>query len=113
MSEYTKGKWEASHPQDNHAAFTSTLNLGKEILMSVTWGNTIPEGEQRANAELICSLHNAAVSINPSNPSAVAEGMEGLLIICGDIKAAETDAQLYRIVHDSLIPHLAKITGGK
>ena len=35
--------------------------------------------EAKANIELIVALHNSAVSINPSNPRAVAEGMGGII----------------------------------
>lgn len=36
-------------------------------------------GQVKADAELICALHNAALNINPSNPMAVAEGLGDLV----------------------------------
>ncbi|KKL74552.1 hypothetical protein LCGC14_2063730 [marine sediment metagenome] len=55
MINYTKGKWTASHPQDNHTAFISDNNFQQKILMSVQWGSDISEIEQRANAQLIAA----------------------------------------------------------
>lgn len=59
-------------------------------------------------AQEFCALHNTAISINPSNPMAVAEGMEAF------IKTLQKDIELgYGFSVTDMKKLLAKITGGK
>jgi len=78
--------------------------------------------DTKATADLICSLHNMAVSINPSNPLAVAEGMGEVAELLREISEGKGAYSRDPLTHASntienmknlALEALSKITGGK
>jgi hypothetical protein len=143
MSEYTKGKWIAGYNPRVTGPTTPnvggpccggrdwpyrTINVGQETIAIVPAQDNIKQIGKRGesnmqsavdNADLICALHNMAVSINPSNPLAVAEGMEELVkatkAVISMSKYMRIEAEHLDKVQslNHLIKSLSKITGGK
>ena len=72
-------------------------------------GGYIGEFDEEEDANQIVAFHNVALDVSP-NPMAVAEGMESLFVICGQIVGAATPEELEEIIRTSLRPTLAAIT---
>ena len=79
----TLGNWVAR--QDSIGDWQIETEDGSIIIAKVCWTELPPHFQAPNNANLICALHNMAVSINPDNPQAVAEGMEDAIKALRDI----------------------------
>ena len=78
--EYSKGPWEV---QQGAMTKLFSVNVGSYRIAHIQVGRSENEersyNEEKANANLIVSAVNSCISMNPDNPMAVAEGIEGLV----------------------------------
>ena len=88
MTKPTAGKWEA---KPDTVAFCSWEVSNKGVALGTCWFDPVYPEKARANAELIVSLQNAAVDINPSNPMAVAKALPFIVQALAEILANMKD----------------------
>ncbi len=74
---YTKGEWRVGESFDNGQEYPIYASDGYELARVY-----IHNGEQIANAYLIVTAVNACIKLNPNNPIAVAESIEGMYEVC-------------------------------